>query len=137
MNEPRVVPNVRVRKQNAIDATGKFRLRCVQPPSLSRKTGRAFDEPTLAGDGVDEAKARGVAPLRCIAPRIFAANFFATRLRETAILRGAEHNGKGTALRFSAFNSKSCRREGRAGEELAARYFQVLFFNGWPLVVRI
>ena len=131
------MPHVRVREQNAIDPPGKFRMRCVKPPCLARETGGAFNEPTLAGDGVDEPKARGVAPHRRIAPRIFAANFFATRLRETAILRRAEHNGERPALRFSAFNSKSRRREGRAGEELAPRYFHVLFFNGWPLVVRI
>ena len=128
------MPDVRVREQNAIDATGKLGLRCVKPPRLARETRRAFDKPTLAGNGVDEAEARGIAPFRRFAPRIFAANFFATRLRETAVLRGAEYDGK-WSIRFR--NAKSRRREGRAGEELAARYFHVLFFNGCPLVVRI
>jgi hypothetical protein len=129
---------MRVREQNAIDATGEFRQRCIKPPSLARETRGAFDEPTLSGDGVDEPKAGRIAPLRRIAPRIFAANFFATRLRETAILRRAKHNGERPPRRFNAFNSKSSRPcNGRAGEELAARYFQVLSFNGLPLVVRI
>ena len=128
------MPYVRVREQNAIDATGEFEICRVKPPCLPRETRRAFDEPTLAGNRIDEPEAGGVAPFCRIAPRIFAANFFATRLRETAILRGAEHNGEGPALRF---NSKSHGSNGRAGEELAARYFQVLSFNGLPLVVRI
>ena len=125
------MPHVRVREQNAIDASGQFRKRYVQPPSLARETRRALDEPALAGDGVDDSKARGIAPFRRIAPRIFAANFFATRLRETAILRRAKHNGERPPRRFNAFNSKSSRRcNGRAGEELASVYFQVLSFNG-------
>ena len=129
---------MRVREQNAIDATGEFgHAPCIKPPCLPRETRCAFDEPTLAGNRIDEPEAGGVAPFCRIAPRIFAANFFATRLRETAILRGAEHDGKGVGGRLSAFNSKSRRCNGRAGEELAARYFQVLSFNGLPLVVRI
>ena len=128
------MPYVRVREQNAINAPGEFGMCRVKPPCLPRETRRAFDEPTLAGNGVDEPEARGVAPHRRIAPRIFAANFFATRLRETAILRGAEHDGKGVGGRLSSHRS---RRNGCACEELAARYFHVLFFNGRPLVVRI
>ena len=132
------MPHVRVREQNAIDPPGKFRMRCVKPPCLARETGGTLDEPTLAGNGVDDSKARGIAPFRRFAPRIFAANFFATRLRETAILRRAKHNGERPPRRFNAFNSKSSRRcNGRAGEELASVYFQVLSFTGWPLVVRI
>ena len=128
------MPYVCVREQNAINAPGELGLRRVQSPSLSRKARCAFDEPTLAGNGVDEPEARGVAPHRRIAPRIFAANFFATRLRETTILRGAEYDGKGVGGRLSSHRS---RRNGCACEELAARYFHVLFFNGRPLVVRI
>ena len=128
------MPYVRVRKQNAINAPGEFGMCRVKPPCLPRETRRAFDEPTLAGNGVDEPEARGVAPHQRIAPRIFAANFFATRLRETAILRGAEYDGKGVGGRLSSHRS---RRNGCAREELAARYFHVLFFNGRPLVVRI
>ena len=128
------MPHVRVREQNAIDPPGKFRMRCVKPPCLAWETGGALDEPTLAGNRIDEPEARGVAPLRRITPRIFAAIFFATRLREPAVLRGAEYDGK-WSIRFR--NAKSRRREGRAGEELAACYFHVLFFNGCPLVVRI
>ncbi len=132
------MPHVRVREQNAIDPPGKFRMRCVQPLGLARETWRTFDEPTLAENRIDDSKARGIAPFRRFAPRIFAANFFATRLRETAILRRAKHNGERPPRRFNALNSKSSRRcNGRAGEELAARYFQVLSFNGLPLVVRI
>ena len=132
------MPYVRVREQNAINAPGEFGMCRVKPPCLPRETRRAFDEPTLAGNGVDEPEARGIAPHRRIAPRIFAANFFATRLRETAILRRAKHNGERPPRRFNAFNSKSSRRcNGRAGEELASVYFQVLSFNGRPLVVRI
>ena len=128
------MPYVCVREQNAIDATGEFGMCRVKPPCLPRETRRAFDEPTLAGNGVDEPEARGVASHRRIAPRIFTANFFATRLRETAILRGAEHNGEWPALWFGTHRRYS---NGRAGEELAARYFQVLSFSGLPLVVRI
>ena len=128
------MPYVRVREQNAINAPGEFGMCRVKPPCLPRETRRAFDEPTLAGHGVDEPEARGVAPHQRIAPRIFAANFFATRLRETAILRGTEHDGKGVGSRLSSHRS---RRNGCAREELAARYFHVLFFNGRPLVVRI
>ena len=106
----------------------------VKPPCLPRETRRAFDEPTLAGNGVDEPEARGVAPHRHIAPRIFAAIFFATRLWETTILCGAKHDGKGVGGRLSSHRS---RRNGCAREELATCYFHVLFFNGRPLVVRI
>ena len=128
------MPHVRVREQNAIDPPGKFRMRCVKPPCLARETGGALDEPTLAGNGVDDSKARGIAPFRRFAPRIFAAILFATRLRETTILCGAKHDGEWPALWFGTHRRYS---NGRAGEELAARYFQVLSFNGLPLVVRI
>ena len=128
------MPYVRVREQNAIDATGEFGMCRVKPPCLPRETRRALDEPTLAGNRINDSKADRVAPRCRITPRIFAAIFFATRLRETAVLRGAEYDGK-WSIRFR--NAKSRRREGRAGEELAARYFHVLFFNGCPLVVRI
>ena len=128
------MPYVRVREQNAIDATGEFGMCRVKPSCLPRETRRAFDEPTLAGNRINDSKAGGVAPHCHIAPRIFTAIFFATRLRETSILRGAEHDGKGVGGRLSSHRS---RRNGCACEELAARYFHVLFFNGRPLVVRI
>ena len=128
------MPYVCVREQNAIDATGEFGMCRVKPPCLPRETRRAFDEPTLAGDGINDSKAGGVAPHCRIAPRIFAAIFFTTRLRETAILRGAEHDGKGVGGRLSSHRSS---RDGCAREELAACYFHVLFFNGRPLVVSI
>ena len=128
------MPYVRVREQNTINATGELRMRCIKPPRLTRETWRAFDEPTLAGNRINDSKAGGVEPHCHIAPRIFTANFFATRLRETSILRGAEHDGKGVGGRLSSHRS---RRNGCACEELAARYFHVLFFNGRPLVVRI
>ena len=128
------MPYVRVREQNTINATGELRMRCIKPPRLTRETWRAFDEPTLAGNRIDETEAGGVAPLGRIAPRIFAAILFASRLRETAILRGAEHDGK-RSIRFRSAKRRRC--EGCAGEELAAVYFQVLSFNGLPLVVRI
>ena len=134
MNEPSVMPNVCMSEQNTIDATGELGLRRIQSPSLSRKARRAFDKPTLAGNRINDSKAGGVAPHCRIAPRIFAAILFATRLRETSILRGAEHNGEWPALWFGTHRRYS---NGRAGEELAARYFQVLSFSGLPLVVRI
>ena len=128
------MPYVRVREQNAINAPGEFGMCRVKPPCLPRETRRALDEPTLAGNRINDSKAGGVAPHCHIAPRIFTAILFATRLRETAILRGAEHDGKGVGGRLSSHRS---RRDGCAREELAARYFHVLFFNGRPLVVRI
>ena len=128
------MPYVCVREQNAINAPGELGMCRVKPPCLSRKARRAFDEPTLAGNRINDSKAGGVAPHCHIAPRIFTAILFATRLRETSILRGAEHDGKGVGGRLS---SRRSRRDGCAREELAARYFHVLFFNGRPLVVRI
>ena len=128
------MPHVRVREQNAIDPPGKFRMRCVQPLGLARETWRTFDEPTLAGNRIDDSKARGVAPLFHIAQRLFAAILFTTRLWKSAILRRAKHNGERPTGRFGA---KSCPRKRRADEELAPVYFQVLSFTGWPLVVRI
>ena len=123
MDEPRVMPDVRVREQNAINAPGQFRKRCVQPPSLAWKTRRALDEPALAGDGVDDSKARGVAPVRGVAQRFFAAILLTTDLWKSAILRRAKHDGKRPASRFG---TKSRRRKRRADEELASVYFQVL-----------
>ena len=128
------MPYVRVREQNAINAPGEFGMCRVKPPCLPRETRRALDEPTLAGNRINDSKAGGVAPHCRIAPRIFATILFATRLRETSILRGAEHNGEWPALWFGTHLRYS---NGRAGEELAARYFQVLSFSGLPLVVRI
>ena len=128
------MPHVRVREQNAIDTPGQFWKRCVQPSSLAWETRRALDEPTLAGDGVDDSKARGVAPLCHIAQLFFAAILFTTRLWKSTILRRAKHNGERPTSRFGA-KSRRCKR--RADKELASVYFQVLSFTGWPLVVRI
>ena len=106
----------------------------VKPPCLPRETRRAFDEPTLAGNRINDSKAGGVAPHCHIAPRIFTAILFATRLRETAILRGAQHDGEGVIRAFGAHGRYG---DGCAPEKLSAVYFQVLSFSGWPLVVRI
>jgi hypothetical protein len=94
MDEPRVMPNVGVGKQDAIESTRQLGIGLIQSANLTGKTRGALNKPALVCRRINNAQTRHIATFDGITPQSPAAFLFAAGLRVTTILSGPQHHRK-------------------------------------------